>query len=167
MKFSLIYLRWIIVFKMLSTVVPVAYCCSSRFFRHSEQPTDYPVFRSTPSTSARPPRKNSSLEHRNMSEKDSKLIDSILHSKCTEEFDTLYCQHGGRCFNYTVANYSQPSCECKEGFIGERCEVKFVTQSSCASQKSALLAYASVQQLCSCFLHSFCTIVKIVALTTS
>lgn len=63
-----------------------------------------------------------------MSEKDSKLIDSILHSKCTEEFDTLYCQHGGRCFNYTVANYSQPSCECKEGFIGERCEVKYVTQ---------------------------------------
>lgn len=53
-----------------------------------------------------------------------------LHTlECNEAFDEVYCLNGGRCFNVTVATYSFPSCECATGYMGERCDRKYLDRS--------------------------------------
>ncbi|KAJ6641039.1 Protein spitz [Pseudolycoriella hygida] len=54
---------------------------------------------------------------------------NALAMPCIEPYDTHFCLNGGRCFNVTVASYSLPSCECAEGFMGERCEQKYLSRS--------------------------------------
>lgn len=54
---------------------------------------------------------------------------NALAVSCIEPYDTLFCLNGGRCFNITVVSYTFPSCECATGFIGERCERKYLNRS--------------------------------------
>lgn len=48
-------------------------------------------------------------------------------NQCSLAYDINYCLNGGRCFNYTIATYSIPYCECADGFLGERCEQKYLS----------------------------------------
>lgn len=48
---------------------------------------------------------------------------------CIEQYEAEFCLNGGRCFNVTVASFSIPSCECATGFMGERCEQKYLNRS--------------------------------------
>lgn len=52
---------------------------------------------------------------------DSSLIDSskVLTHDCNPDYDKYYCLHG-KCLNYTIFI----TCECHDGFIGERCDSK-------------------------------------------
>lgn len=54
---------------------------------------------------------------------------NALAMPCIEPYDVNFCLNGGRCFNVTVASYSIPSCECATGFMGERCEQKYLNRS--------------------------------------
>uniref|UniRef100_A0A182Q0E8 EGF-like domain-containing protein n=1 Tax=Anopheles farauti TaxID=69004 RepID=A0A182Q0E8_9DIPT len=46
--------------------------------------------------------------------------------KCTQLFEENYCLNGGKCYNFTIANSTMPTCECADGFMGERCESKYL-----------------------------------------
>lgn len=56
-------------------------------------------------------------------------INALPSLICIEPYDTHFCLNGGRCFNITVATYSFPSCECAIGYMGERCERKYLNRS--------------------------------------
>ncbi|XP_055381459.1 uncharacterized protein LOC129612041 [Condylostylus longicornis] len=45
--------------------------------------------------------------------------------KCTQYFDLLFCLNGGRCLNYVTGKSSTISCQCPDGYYGERCDFKY------------------------------------------
>lgn len=53
-----------------------------------------------------------------------KLINEIVSLECVDILKLEFCLNGGRCFLYPILNHSLSSCECAEGFMGERCEAK-------------------------------------------
>ncbi|XP_055857831.1 protein gurken-like [Episyrphus balteatus] len=53
-----------------------------------------------------------------------KLISEIVSLECVDILKLEFCLNGGRCFLYPILNHSLTSCECAEGFVGERCEAK-------------------------------------------
>lgn len=53
-----------------------------------------------------------------------KLISEIVTLECVDILKWEFCLNGGRCFLYPILNHSLSSCECAEGFVGERCEAK-------------------------------------------
>lgn len=54
------------------------------------------------------------------------IMDNVLSFACTGQFLTDFCLNGGRCFRVPMGNQSLFSCECADGFVGERCESKSV-----------------------------------------
>ncbi|XP_058126910.1 uncharacterized protein LOC131290842 [Anopheles ziemanni] len=46
--------------------------------------------------------------------------------RCSQLFEENYCLNGGKCHNFTIANSTMPTCECADGFMGERCESKYL-----------------------------------------
>ncbi|XP_013101035.1 protein gurken [Stomoxys calcitrans] len=54
------------------------------------------------------------------------IMRDVLSFACTGQFLTEFCLNGGRCFRYPVGNHSFFSCECADGYVGERCESKSV-----------------------------------------
>lgn len=123
-------LRWVLIMKLLSTVVPAADCCSSRIFQFKESTdtfTDDDYNNSNGRSNNIVTRRNLSQE-RVMSSSDKQFYRTMFMSKCSPLFELHYCLNGGRCFNYTIANYTSPSCECSEGYFGERCEVKTLSE---------------------------------------
>lgn len=62
----------------------------------------------------------------------------LWRSECVADLASVYCLNGGSCFNYTIGNYSLPSCVCAEGFMGERCDHKY-TNRSYGSKECALV----------------------------
>lgn len=58
---------------------------------------------------------------------------------CSYEFEENYCLNGGKCYNYTIEQFYIPSCECAEGFMGERCENKYLIGSYSSKCESKLI----------------------------
>ena len=54
------------------------------------------------------------------------IMDNVLSFACTGQFLTDFCLNGGRCFRVPMGNQSLFSCECADGYVGERCESKSV-----------------------------------------
>lgn len=54
------------------------------------------------------------------------IMKDVLSFACTGQFLTDFCLNKGRCFRYPVGNQSFFSCECADGYVGERCESKSV-----------------------------------------
>lgn len=54
---------------------------------------------------------------------------NALAMPCIEPYDVDFCLNKGRCFNVTVASYWILGCECANGFMGERCEQKYLSRS--------------------------------------
>ncbi|XP_058064255.1 protein spitz-like [Anopheles bellator] len=46
--------------------------------------------------------------------------------RCSPLFEENYCLNGGQCYNFTIANSTMPTCECADGYMGERCESKYL-----------------------------------------
>lgn len=55
-----------------------------------------------------------------------KIMRDVLSYECLGNFLTDFCLNGGRCFRYPIANHSFYSCECADGYVGERCESKTI-----------------------------------------
>lgn len=53
-----------------------------------------------------------------------KIFSEIVSLECVDILKLEFCLNGGRCFLYPILNHSLSSCECAEGFVGERCEAK-------------------------------------------
>lgn len=53
----------------------------------------------------------------------------LWRSECAADMGAVYCLNGGSCFNYTIGNYTLPSCVCAVGFMGERCDRKYTNRS--------------------------------------
>ncbi|XP_073822559.1 gurken [Musca autumnalis] len=54
------------------------------------------------------------------------IMRDVLSIPCTGQILTEFCLNGGRCFSYPIGNHTFPSCECADGYEGERCEWKTV-----------------------------------------
>ncbi|XP_061390890.1 protein gurken [Musca vetustissima] len=70
------------------------------------------------------------------------IMSNVLSIPCTGEFLTEFCLNGGRCFSYPIGNHSFFSCECADGYVGERCESKngvFVATSALDSNQPKIL----------------------------
>ncbi|CAO1381744.1 unnamed protein product [Diamesa serratosioi] len=57
------------------------------------------------------------------------MSETYKNNRCLGLHEEVFCLNGGKCFNYTMLNDPAAvlflSCECAEGFIGERCESKY------------------------------------------
>ncbi|XP_053662385.1 protein gurken-like [Anopheles marshallii] len=73
-------------------------------------------------TNGRPPVREETASRRG-NEKDQLLM---RMGKCSQLFEENYCLNGGKCYNFTIANSTMPTCECADGFMGERCESKYL-----------------------------------------
>lgn len=58
--------------------------------------------------------------------------------KCSLLFEENYCLNGGKCYNFTIANSTMPTCECADGFMGERCESKYLDGTYLSMRKSKI-----------------------------
>ncbi|XP_055632779.1 uncharacterized protein LOC129773215 [Toxorhynchites rutilus septentrionalis] len=58
--------------------------------------------------------------------------------KCSQLFEENYCLNGGKCYNFTIANSTMPTCECADGFMGERCESKYLDGTYLSMRKSKI-----------------------------
>ncbi|KNC29771.1 Protein gurken [Lucilia cuprina] len=72
------------------------------------------------------------------------IMDNVLSFACTGQFLTDFCLNGGRCFRVPMGNQSLFSCECADGYVGERCESKsvngvFVPSSALDQRKPKIL----------------------------
>ncbi|XP_065357126.1 protein gurken [Calliphora vicina] len=72
------------------------------------------------------------------------IMDNVLSFACTGQFLTDFCLNGGRCFRVPMGNQSLFSCECADGYVGERCESKsvngvFVPSSALDNRKPKIL----------------------------
>ncbi|XP_030377034.1 protein gurken [Scaptodrosophila lebanonensis] len=47
---------------------------------------------------------------------------------CSDSYKSDFCLNGGRCFRFPLANHSFYSCECADGYVGERCESKTLNE---------------------------------------
>ena len=50
-------------------------------------------------------------------------------NRCLGLLDEVFCINGGKCINYTMRDVPTVlflSCECADGFMGERCESKYL-----------------------------------------
>ncbi|XP_055707605.1 U18-myrmicitoxin-Mri1a-like [Phlebotomus papatasi] len=65
-----------------------------------------------------------------------------IFSDCSTIYSSVYCLNGGRCFNYTIGHLHLPACQCPEGFMGERCELKYL--SSIALADARMVAFVGV-----------------------
>ncbi|XP_055682807.1 protein spitz-like [Lutzomyia longipalpis] len=75
-------------------------------------------------------------------------------SDCNAPYSTAYCLNGGACFNFTIGHRHLPACRCLEGFMGERCELKYLrlpehrqTPVKLATARSAVLLGATLSSL--------------------
>ena len=72
---------------------------------------------------------NNDSERRTISNYDEHEEDKnqmIRMKKCSQLFEESYCLNRGKCFNFTIGSSTMPTCECADGFIGERCEEKYL-----------------------------------------
>ncbi|KAM7351780.1 gurken [Cochliomyia hominivorax] len=72
------------------------------------------------------------------------IMENVLSFACTGQFLTDFCLNGGRCFRVPLGNQSLFSCECADGYVGERCESKsvngvFVPSSALDNRKPKIL----------------------------
>lgn len=54
--------------------------------------------------------------------------ETYKNNRCIGLHEEAFCMNGGKCSNYTMPNAPAMmilSCECAEGFMGERCESKY------------------------------------------
>lgn len=54
--------------------------------------------------------------------------ETYKNNRCLGLHEEAFCMNGGKCLNYTMPNAPAMmilSCECAEGFMGERCESKY------------------------------------------
>uniref|UniRef100_A0A1A9W0C4 EGF-like domain-containing protein n=1 Tax=Glossina brevipalpis TaxID=37001 RepID=A0A1A9W0C4_9MUSC len=51
------------------------------------------------------------------------FMDDVLSAPCTGEYSTDYCLNKGNCFIHLVGLFY---CKCADGYVGERCESKYV-----------------------------------------
>ncbi|XP_059620446.1 protein spitz-like [Phlebotomus argentipes] len=63
---------------------------------------------------------------------------------CSAPYSTAYCLNGGACFNYTIGQLHLPACQCAPGFMGERCELKYLRHRLAATRGAALVGLAAL-----------------------
>lgn len=54
--------------------------------------------------------------------------ETYKNNRCIGLHEEAFCMNGGKCINYTMPNAPAMmilSCECAEGFMGERCDSKY------------------------------------------
>lgn len=99
---------------LLSAIVPIADCCSSKVLQKKYQEQQQHVDNLQDNILIDEVRKHYAL------------IDNIRNSKCPDQLQKYYCLNEGRCFNYKIGKSNSYACECKDEFHGERCEYKYV-----------------------------------------
>ena len=63
---------------------------------------------------------------------------------CPDMYATVYCLNGATCFTVQIDKHTLYNCECAEGYIGSRCELKDLDSSYLLAPKNILLQTASI-----------------------
>jgi len=106
---------------VLSAICDVTDACSSRIISR-------PKPRTTPAPPTSSPRPN-----------------ITFHTyKCPEAYATWYCLNGATCFAVKIGLEVLYNCECKDGYIGPRCDYKDLDGSYLAGRSRVMLETASV-----------------------
>lgn len=53
----------------------------------------------------------------------------MMGQKCEHELDEHYCLNGGKCLSVVIGAYPIPTCQCANGYMGTRCEHKYLDNS--------------------------------------
>lgn len=64
--------------------------------------------------------------------------------KCPQPYSEFYCLNDAKCFTIIIQDNPLYNCECKDGFVGQRCEYKDLDGSYLLSRGRLMLETASI-----------------------
>ncbi|XP_013162529.1 PREDICTED: uncharacterized protein LOC106114015, partial [Papilio xuthus] len=64
--------------------------------------------------------------------------------KCEPDYSEYYCLNGGSCFTVVISDSPIYNCECRSGFVGQRCEFKDLDDSYVLTSRQMLMETASI-----------------------
>lgn len=63
---------------------------------------------------------------------------------CEPDYSEYYCLNGGACFTVVISDSPIYNCECRGGFVGQRCEFKDLDDSYVLAGRHLLMETASI-----------------------
>ncbi|XP_073953317.1 uncharacterized protein [Choristoneura fumiferana] len=64
--------------------------------------------------------------------------------KCEPDYSEYYCLNGGECFTVVISGSPIYNCECRSGFVGQRCEFKDLDDSYVLTSRQLMMETASI-----------------------
>ncbi|CAK1584127.1 unnamed protein product [Parnassius mnemosyne] len=64
--------------------------------------------------------------------------------KCEPDYSEYYCLNGGSCFTVVISDSPIYNCECRSGFVGQRCEFKDLDDSYVLTSRQLMMETASI-----------------------
>lgn len=64
--------------------------------------------------------------------------------KCEPDYSEYYCLNGGACFTVVISDSPIYNCECRSGFVGQRCEFKDLDDSYVLTSRQLMMETASI-----------------------
>ncbi|KAJ0174376.1 hypothetical protein K1T71_010522 [Dendrolimus kikuchii] len=64
--------------------------------------------------------------------------------KCEPKYSEYYCLNGGVCFTVVISDSPIYNCECRTGFVGQRCEFKDLDDSYVLTSRQLMMETASI-----------------------
>ncbi|XP_026333076.1 pro-epidermal growth factor-like [Hyposmocoma kahamanoa] len=64
--------------------------------------------------------------------------------KCEPDYSEYYCLNGGVCFTVIISDSPIYNCECRSGFVGQRCEFKDLDNSYVLTSRQLMMETASI-----------------------
>ncbi|KAI5631468.1 hypothetical protein NE865_15817 [Phthorimaea operculella] len=64
--------------------------------------------------------------------------------KCEPDYSEYYCLNGGVCFTVVISDSPIYNCECRSGFVGQRCEFKDLDDSYVLTSRHLMMETASI-----------------------
>ncbi|XP_063385571.1 protein spitz-like [Cydia fagiglandana] len=64
--------------------------------------------------------------------------------KCEPDYSEYYCLNGGVCFTVVISDSPIYNCECRSGFVGQRCEFKDLDDSYVLTSRQLMMETASI-----------------------
>lgn len=63
---------------------------------------------------------------------------------CEPDYSEYYCLNGGACFTVVISDSPIYNCECRSGFVGQRCEFKDLDDSYVLTSRQLMMETASI-----------------------
>lgn len=64
--------------------------------------------------------------------------------QCEPQYSEFYCLNGGACFTVVISESPIYNCECRAGFVGQRCEYKDLDDSYVLTSRQLMMETAGI-----------------------